>query len=235
MTRKIILAFTLFLCIATASAQNLQLHYDFRKSLHGKEVASGNYLTSTFEMFKPDKWGSTFMFVDFDYSLDRGNIGLVYGEIARDFKIGNCPVMPHIEFNGGLGNGFSIDNAYLVGASYPFKVGNFFMSTYVAYKLNAFMKTSHDAQWTMSWTGTMFDNILTFSGFVDVWSENKNKTGVGPTSGKRIVFLSEPQLWLNVTDHFSIGSEVELSYNFINAYKESKFYAMPTIAAKWNF
>lgn len=181
------------------------------------------------------------MFVDFDYSLDNGNIGLVYAEIARDFKIGNCPVMPHIEFNGGLlftekdgtlYKGIPLHNAYLAGLSYPFKAGNFFMSTYVAYKLNAFMKRSHDAQWTMSWTGTMLDNLLTFNGFVDVWSENKNRTGIGTTSGKKVVFISEPQLWVNVSDHFSVGSEVELSYNFV---KESKFYALPTIAAKWNF
>ncbi|WP_373726452.1 DUF5020 family protein, partial [Bacteroides heparinolyticus] len=72
---------------------------------------------------KPDKWGSTFMFVDFDFSAKDGNMGLAYMEIARDFKIKGFPLMPHIEYNGGLGLvrntdfGFSIPNAYLAGLS----------------------------------------------------------------------------------------------------------------------
>ena len=61
-------------------------------------------------------------------------------------------VMPHIEYNGGAGNaegfGFSIANAYLVGASYPFSCGNANFSTYIAYKYNAFEKASNDVQWT---------------------------------------------------------------------------------------
>lgn len=233
MLRKALLFSLSLMAWASLNAQNLQLHYDVRNSLHGESVSQKNYLTATFEMFKPDNWGSTFMFVDFDFRLDKGNIGLVYGEIARDIKIGNSPIMPHIEFNGGLGNGFIIDNAYLLGASYPFKAGNFFMSTYLAYKLNAFKKASHDAQWTVTWTGSLANNKLTLSGFADFWTENKNRvTGEG---GKKLVFLSEPQIWYNLTPNLALGSEVELSYNFVNAFMESKFYVLPTLAAKWNF
>ena len=72
-------------------SQNLQLHFDPRHTLSGNDAAPVNYLTATFEMFKPDKWGSTFMFVDFDFNYNTRNIGLVYGEIARDFKIKNFP------------------------------------------------------------------------------------------------------------------------------------------------
>ena len=41
-----------------ASAQNIQLHYDI-----GRECA-----TTTVEMFRPDGGGSTFFFIDMDYS-----------------------------------------------------------------------------------------------------------------------------------------------------------------------
>jgi hypothetical protein len=63
-----------------------------------------------------------------------------------------------------------------------------------------------------------------------LWSENKNpKTGEG---GKRLILLSEPQIWYNFTPHFALGSEIELSYNFA---RFEKFTAIPTIATKWNF
>ena len=232
MLRKVLLFSLSVVAFASLNAQNLQLHFDPRRSIYGKDDFQKNYLTATFEMFKPDKWGSTFMFVDFDFSSDKGNMGLVYGEIARDFKIDGFALMPHLEFNGGLGNGFIIDNAYLVGLSYPFKAGNFFMSTYAAYKLNAFKKNSHDVQWTLTWTGNFLDNKLTLSGFADIWTQDKRDIqGNSLNDGKKVVFLSEPQIWYNLTEHFSMGSEIELSYNF---YRD-KFYAIPTVAAKWNF
>ncbi len=220
----------MMVAVSSLSAQNLQLHYDFRKSLYGTEVAPRNYLTATFEMFKPDKWGSTFMFVDADFSSNKGNIGLVYAEISRAFKIGDFSLMPHLEYNGGLGTGFSIPNAYLVGVEYPFQLGNFFMGTYVAYRLNAFEKNSHDVQWTLTWNSTLVNGKLSLGGFVDVWTANKNPiTGEG---GKSVIFLSEPQIWYNATPNLSLGGEVELSYNFA---RFEKFAAIPTLAAKWNF
>ena len=52
-------------------AQNVQLHYDLGK---GRK-----YLTSTVEMFKPDKLGSTFFFIDMDYgSHDVDGVTLAY-------------------------------------------------------------------------------------------------------------------------------------------------------------
>ncbi len=226
---------------AGVAAQNVQLHFDSRHSLYGNDAGPVNFMTATFEMFKPDKWGSTFMFVDFDFSAKDGNMGLSYMEIARDFKIKGFPLMPHIEYNGGLGlvrntdYGFSIPNAYLAGLSYPFQLGQFYMGTYLAYKLNAFKKNSHDIQWTVTWNANLAHNKLTLSGFLDLWSENKDTTGDSGKSGKRLIFLSEPQIWYNVTPNFSIGSEVELSYNFVNASLHERFFAIPTLAAKWNF
>ena len=58
--------FALFAVAATAlplattrtEAQNIQIHYDI-----GREA-----VTSTVEMFRPDGGGSTFFFIDFDYT-----------------------------------------------------------------------------------------------------------------------------------------------------------------------
>lgn len=241
MFRKILFSLAILCTTAAVQAQNLQLHFDPRHSLYGDAVSSSNYLTGTFEMFKPDQWGNTFMFVDADLNFNKKNIGLVYGEIAREFKIGDFPLLPHLEYNGGLGLvkgsdiGFSIPSSYLAGFGYPFQLGNFFMSTYVAYKLNAFQEVSNDAQWTLTWNATLAGGKLSLGGFLDLWTEDKSFTEGSDATGKKVVFLSEPQFWYNVTPNFALGTEVELSYNFVNKFVESKFYAIPTLATKWNF
>lgn len=240
MVRKILFSLALICALGTVQAQNLQLHFDPRSSLYGDDVAAPiNYLTATFEMYKPDQWGNTFMFVDVDFNFDKRNPGLVYAEIAREFQLGDFPLLPHIEYNGGLGlvrgidAGFSIPSAYLGGFGYPFKLGSFFMNTYVAYKLHAFEEVSHDAQWTFTWNATFANDKLSLGGFFDLWTENKDRLGTGEETGKKLVLLSEPQIWYNITPNFSIGSEIELSYNFVLG--SNSFYAIPTLATKWNF
>ena len=54
--KKFTILLSLFAFVTLLNAQNLQLHYDFGK---GRQ-----YLTTTVELFKPDKIGSTFFFVD---------------------------------------------------------------------------------------------------------------------------------------------------------------------------
>lgn len=238
MFRKGIILLVL-LCGVSVQAQNLQLHFDPRSSIHGKEEFPTNYLTATYEMFKPDKLGSTFMFVDADFNLTDGNIGMMYTEITRKFTINNFPIMPLIEYNGGLGlfeiddevgGGYSIPNSYLVGAAYPFQLGNVFVDTYVAYKYNAFKEASHDVQWTVVWTVNLFNDKLTLCGFSDLWTENKNP--LDSSSDKKIVFLSEPQVWYNTNSHLSLGSEIKISSNFAG---KNKAYVCPTLALKWEF
>jgi hypothetical protein len=47
------------------------------------------------------------------------------------------------------------------------------------------------------------------------------------------VFISEPQLWYNCgTEHFNIGGEVELSYDFGST---RGFRARPCLGIKWVF
>lgn len=235
--RRYILVFFVIIFVFRVSSQELQLHFDPRHALHS-DVAPRNYLTATFQMFKADKWGSTFGFIDMDFSRTRSNIGLAYLEISRNIKIGNSPVVPHIEFNGGVSlgdnaSGFSIPNAYLVGPSFLHSFNsNFNIETYLAYKYNAFKKVSNDIQWTASWTAFLLNKKVTLTGFVDVWTENKDKnTGKG---GKKVILMSEPQFWYNIDDHLSFGSEIEISNNFYPTYN-NRVYFLPTIAGKWTF
>ena len=66
---KKLVILTLLLVIAVGiKAQNVQLHYDFGGALYDKDLHGRPVLTTTVEMFKPDKWGSTFIFIDMDYS-----------------------------------------------------------------------------------------------------------------------------------------------------------------------
>ena len=67
---------------------------------------------------------------------------------------------------------------------------------------------------------------LRFSGFVDFWCEYDN-----------LVILSEPQLWYAIGDHFNIGGEVEISYNFggLSFTTGKNFNVMPCIGTKWVF
>ncbi|WP_165045448.1 DUF5020 family protein [Dysgonomonas sp. ZJ709] len=242
MIKKLIFTISLLALTAFVSAQNLQLHFDPRHSLHGDSF-DRNYFTVTFEMFKPDKWGSTFMFVDLDFNQSRGNIGLAYMEIARDIKLGKSPIMAHAEFNGGVGktgksaannSGFTIENAYLVGPSYAVNIKGVNLSTYLVYKYHSFEKVSNDIQWTGIWNANLFKNKVSLSGFLDVWTENKVRTHAGFESGKKIILLTEPQFWYNATPNLSFGTEIEISNNFYR-YNKNVVYVNPTIAAKWNF
>ena len=83
----------------SVQAQNVQLHYDLGHNL-SDDLKGRPAVTTTVEMFKPDKWGSTFLFTDIDYKND-GVVG-AYWEIAREFAVSkNKRWAAHIEYNGG--------------------------------------------------------------------------------------------------------------------------------------
>ena len=205
----------------TVNAQNFQLHRDFERG----------HFTTTFEMFKMDKWGNTFTFVDFDYDADNG-INQGYFEIARVLKTKKMPIGLHVEYNGGVGTfelpedelgGFTINDAWIFGLNYSKGNAKCGFSTYAGYK--AFKGTGEaNYQITGTWYVNMFKGKVTFSGFADLWSEE----GLSDNT----VLLTEPQLWFNATKNLSLGGEVEISNNF--AYS-NEFKVRPTLAVKWNF
>lgn len=234
MIRKVFAALLLFASVAV-SAQNVQLHYVPQHTFAPDDMPH-NFLLSTVEMFKPDKWGSTFAFIDMTYDGSKGAVNSAYWEIARDLKFWDFPLAAHVEYNGGVVDGVpgAIPNAYLLGTSYNFQLGQAFMGTYLVYKYNAFSKHSDDIQWTVTWNWNLFNDKLSLAGFMDWWTENKDRTGSGSESGKKLILNMQPQFWYNITTHLATGSEVEITNNFYYTGNNS-FYVFPTLAAKWTF
>ena len=106
-----LLGAALLLC-AALHAQNVQFHYDFGRAAYDR-LGDRPLWTTTVEMFKPDKWGSTFFFVDMDYKSD--GVASAYWEISRELKFWEGPLSAHLEYNGGLPY---VKNAYLSGVTY---------------------------------------------------------------------------------------------------------------------
>ncbi len=229
----LIVTFTAMLFIGKLSAQNLQLHYDFGKDR--------SYLTSTVEMFKPDKLGNTFFFVDMNYYVgDVKGVSLAYWEIARVFKTAKMPVGLHVEYNGGFGQykalntnfAYQINDAFLTGVDYSYNTEDFSKGFSVK-ALYKYIHEKHDLsfQLTAVWYMHFFNRKLSFTGFADFWREDWDFDFDGKTDTK-FIFLTEPQIWYNLNEHFSFGGEVEISSNFAGM---KGFHAMPTVAAKYNF
>lgn len=228
MKRGIILLFAALLLCSGLKAQNVQLHYDFGRALYD-ELDNRPLWTSTVEMFKPDKWGSTFFFVDMDYKKE--GVASAYWEISRELRFWQGPISAHIEYNGGLNY---VKNAYLGGVTYTYNSKNFTKGYTLSamYKYIQKLNEPHNFQLTATWYLHFADGVCSFTGFADWWRE--------PSTVGDFVFLSEPQFWINLNrfegfdDKFnlSLGSEVEISYDFAG---RDGFYAIPTLAMKWSF
>lgn len=214
------------------SGQNVQLHYDFGR----------NCATSTVEMFRPDGGGSTFFFVDMDYSP---KVSGAYFEISRELnfwqesKVNWLSV--HVEYNGGLNTAAgSFNNAWLGGLTYSGHSKDWSKTWSLSAMYKAIPGTVgvngkpqiSNFQITGVWNLDFFNHWLSFNGFFDFWREAR------PWQGTEFIFMTEPQLWVNLRNikgwekiNLSLGTEVELSANFV----DKGFHAMPTIAAKWTF
>ena len=237
MKKKLFIALMAVAAI-TANAQNIQLHYDFGRNIYPDEEAGRQKVTVTVEQFSADKWGSWYYFVDLD--LSRKFFRSAYTEISREFNLGKgSPFAAHIEYDGGLSEAAgSFQQAALVGAAYNGHTADFSKTWSVQLLYKQFFKSYDDthsyasAQLTGVWGLNFLNKKLTFSGFIDFWrGEKADNHGC-------LVILSEPQLWYNFTEHFSVGTEWEFSNNFIyNTDPESTktFFWNPTVGVKWNF
>ena len=225
------------LAACTMQAQDIQLHYDFGRNIYTGEEAGRQKVTITLEQFKADKWGSWYYFVDVD--LSRHFTESAYTEISREFNLGKqSPFAAHVEFDGGLSHTMSFQQAALAGFAYNGHTADFSKTWSVQLLYKQYFKSYDDthsyasAQLTGVWGLNFFNKKMTFSGFIDFWrGEKANNHGC-------LVILSEPQLWYNITEHFSVGTEWEFSNNFVyNTDPESTktFFWNPTVAVKWNF
>ena len=243
--KKLFLLATAFTAL-TATAQDIQLHYDFGRNIYSGEESGRQKVTITLEQFKADQWGSWYYFVDVD--LSRHFTESAYTEISRELKLGKqSPFAAHVEYDGGLSRTGSFQQAALIGAAYNGHNADFSKTWSVQLLYKQYFKSygkeerfsgdpgTHSyasAQLTGVWGLNFFDGKLTFSGFIDFWrGEKANGHGC-------LVMLTEPQLWYNVNKHLSLGSEVEVSSNFIyntDPASSKTFFVNPTLAVKWNF
>ena len=248
MSKKTILA----VAVATlafgqlAKAQtNIQVFYDFGSDR--KQV------TTTIEGFYNDKWGNTFFFVDHDFNhKDNGDTKAITGtymEIARCFNFWQntklAPLSIQVEYNGGVYKNYFINHSFLAGLDYFLHTADF-KNTFnfkVLYKHICQTTSKVPMQFTFVWGMQDLFGLkgLRFSGFADFWWQDHTlyTDHRGPILGavSHVVFLSEPQLWYNVGQHFgvdnlNIGGEVELSYDFGSALG---FWVRPCAGIKWVF
>lgn len=238
--KKIFFLVVMAFCSVQLSAQlNVQLHYDLGDALYGDELSNRQHLTATVENFKADNWGSTYFFVD--ANLANNTMESVYAEFARELRFWEAPFAAHVEYNGGLSNGGSYNDAYLAGGAWNWANEDFSktFSLQLLYKYLARQQvgSKHSWQVTAVWGIHFAKGLCTFSGYADLWHDNSVKGN--------LVLSSEPQFWFNlnalegVNDDFnlSLGAEVELSKGLIwptNGIND-RFYAVPTLAAKWVF
>lgn len=230
----------------SVSAQNVQLHYDFGHLYDNLD--SRPSVTTTVEYFKADKWGSTFLFTDLDYQRD--GVAGAYWEIAREFNVSkNKQWAAHIEYNGGLSSdeetwqATRFQHAVLLGGAWNWANSDFSktFSVQLLYKYN-FKNRHYEAhpyssvQLTEVWSTTFAKGLCTFSGYCDLWYD--------PAVNGKWIVQSEPQFWFNLNTlkgwegiNLSLGSEVEISNNFVYNDKgqNNKFYAIPTVGARWTF
>lgn len=232
---------TTFLLLCTISvAQNIQVLYDFGGNIY-KGLDKRPTVTTTAEMFRADKFGSTYISIDLDYNKQ---VTGAYWEIAREFCFWQNSRMDwlsiHAEYNGGCTTTGSFNNSWLAGLTYSGHSKDYSKtwSLSAMYKLIPGTKNSigesdiHNFQITGAWGIDFANGWLTNSGFIDFWRE------YNPVLQKSYILLAEIQLWVNLNringwDNIplSIGSEIRLSNNFVGC----GFYAIPTLAAKWTF
>lgn len=224
---KIILTLILLLLLNKyASSQNLQVHYDLGKDRQ--------YVTATLEMFKPDEYGSTFTFIDFDFNSEsKKSISLAYWEIARYINIPFInKLSATVQYNDGItrikntGIAVSLGSAWLFGVSYPVNLKIITLNTDLLYR-SAIGSEAPDFQITFTWFRSLFIQKISFTGFMDLWTQNS------PDQSEKFVLLTEPQFWFTLTNHLSLGSEIEISNNFIP--NTSHVEVNPTVAFKWIF
>ena len=238
--KKILLSALLFIaCLPMFAQLNVQMHYDLGKTIYGDELSNRPLFTATVENFKADKWGTTFFFIDLDFGDN--TMKSVYGEIAREFKLGKTPFAAHVEYNGGLSGFGSYNDAYLAGAAWNWANKDFSktFSLQLLYKHLANQPSSNKHSWqvTTVWGIHFAKGLCSFSGFADLWHDN-SVTG-------NLIFCSEPEFWFHlnalesVDDDFklSVGAEVELTKNMVwpTDGLNDNFYAIPAVGVKWTF
>ena len=198
----------------SVKAQNVQFHYDLGHSL-SKNLTTRPSVTTTVEMFKPDRWGNTFFFIDLDY-YSRGMAG-AYWEISREFDLSkNKQFAAHIEYNGGVSTAEDMtyasrfQQAVLVGPAWNWHSADFSKTFSVQTLYKYYFRGQHDEhafssfQLTGVWSSTFAKGLCTFSGYFDLWYDDK-VNGIlfswvslnsGSTSTPCMVGMASTSVWV---------------------------------------
>lgn len=247
MKRLFSLAILLMAAFHGVSAQDIQVHYDLGHSLYD-DLTNRPSMTTTMELYKPDKWGSTYSFIDIDYQRD--GVAGAYWEVSRELNLSkNKQWAAHVEYNGGLSSDEDtwqanrFQHAVLAGGAWNWASKDFSKTFSVQLMWKYYFRNRHyqahaynSVQLTEVWSTTFAHGLCTFSGFCDLW--------YSPNVNGKWILISEPQFWFNLNTlrgmqgvNLSLGSEVEISNNFVwnERGEHNRFYVLPTIAAKWTF
>ena len=190
-----------------------------------------------------------------------------YFEIARCLNFWQNSALGglslQVEYNGGLCfdnpqlldgsyTGWGINHSFLAGFDYFIHSADFNNTFNIKVLYKKILGTTQQVplQFTLVWGFQDLFGVkgLRFSGFADFWwqdhtvlyDHNFKKDGRIPNilpETSRVVFISEPQLWYNIGQHFgcdnlNIGGEIELSYDFATA---KGFWCRPCAGIKWVF
>lgn len=253
------------LSVSVQAQTNIQEMYDFNRDQMTTtlEMFKADNWGSTFFFVdiyhKFDKAAPTDFYVEISRSLNFWK-----GTALNDFNLhaewnGGCGIFPVLTGFGG----YPVNNAWLFGAEYFIHSKDYrnTLTLQLLYKDIRKGTSEIPLQFTAVWGMNDLFNVkgLVFSGFADFWWENQtlenpewNKLTLAqqalalvsgkplPTVNTTCVFITEPQLWYNIGQHFNcdnlfIGGEVEISSNFSGATVEKGWKVNPAAGVKWNF
>ena len=219
MNYKVHILFYLVFYISIVSAQNLQIHYDFSQDR--------SYFTSTLEMYRPDERGATFWFVDFDYNEPNSTgASLGYWEIARYFKTTfNKNFSLTLQFNDGVASWGTLGQAWLAGGVYAFSLNKFSLSSELMYR-QIRGSSSADGQLTFVFFVPFLSGRAHFTGYMDIWTQDQ----MGDRA-KKVIIMSQPQIWYALSEKFYIGGEARITKNFS---PKKGWHLYPTLGFKWD-
>ena len=230
----------LFVCTAKAQV-NLQVMHDFDAPF------------TTVEMYKGDKWGDTYFFIDHYYrredvggrtqfgvdsyyEFERG-LNFWHDTRLRDFSL-------HLEFDFrnfgyvGHANGMAC-----VGGRWALHNADFSRTATVALMYDHYIgdgSADIPLKFTATWTVMNLLGLhgLTFDGFLDVWGNDTEylDASTGDIDHAHFSVHAQPQLWMGLSaigiPNLHLGGEVVLGYNHRGT---RGFLCIPCLGIKWAF
>lgn len=222
-----------------ATAQDLQLHYDWRHSIDPRNNAR-NFPALTFKTFKALEFGSFLLKLEATLDGTQHNVSKGYLEVSQTLRFWKAPVYVLGEYTGGLGlfdgasGGYYLANAYIVGAAYPFQWNGGWANVSLGYKHTNFPRASQDPQASVYW-GRSLGKRWAFASTGVLWTQNRNHGDdfTAGLTGKRGSFLIENELWWRAVGLVSVGSNVRVSRNVYAT--DGRLLVYPTVGVRYLF